>query len=94
MNDEVFGFANADVAEVQNNLEALANGLVKILHGSADGVHPVAGYTVGAVRASLASSYNIQAGAMAMIGGQQVGDDHILAQNDTLEFIQPAGEKG
>ncbi len=46
MNDEVFGFANADVAEVQNNLEALANGLVKILHGSADGVHPVAGYTV------------------------------------------------
>ena len=94
MNDEVFGFANASDIDAQNNLEALASGLVKVLHGSADGVHPVAGYTVGAVRASLSASYNIASDAIAMIGGNPVGEDYILNQNETLEFMQPAGEKG
>ena len=57
--NEVSGFANASDVEAQNALNALSTGLVKVLHASADGVFPLAGYTVASARATFASSYNI-----------------------------------
>lgn len=94
MSNEIAGFANASDVDAQNALNALSTGLVKVLHASADGVFPLAGYTVASARATFASSYNIAEGAIAMIGGNPVGEDYILSANETLEFIQQAGEKG
>lgn len=62
------------------------------------GIHrlglPLAGRSVGGVRQALAPVLNIGAGAMAVVNGTEVGEAHILASDDLLEFVRPAGEKG
>jgi len=86
-----FGFANeVDV----DALNSLAEGLVQIMHNTADGMYPVANQTVGSVRSSFQQSYNIPSDAVAMVNSIQVGDDYVLRPNESLEFVVEAGKKG
>lgn len=87
------GFANS-VVEAQGALSALASNLVKVIHGTADGSYPLGGHTVSAARSTFAQTHNIPSDAVAFVNGIQVGEDHILNANESLEFIKAAGVKG
>jgi hypothetical protein len=86
------GFANS--VEAQGALSALASNLVKVIHGTADGSYPLGGHTVSAARSTFAQTHNIPSDAVAFVNGIQVGEDHILNANESLEFIKAAGVKG
>ena len=67
---------------------------VAVVHGIHRLSLPLAGRAVGGVRQALAPVLNIRADAMAVVNGTEVGEDHILAPDDLLEFVRLAGEKG
>ena len=69
-------------------------GAVKVIHGASDGVFPVAGHGVHAVRASLVDAFNIPADAISFMNGEQVSETYILRSIDTLEFCKQRGNKG
>ena len=54
----------------------------------------LAGRCVGAARAIAAALFGIHPAAVALVGGRQVRDDHVLAVGEHLEFVKYAGEKG
>lgn len=68
--------------------------LVAVVHGIHRLTLPLAGRAVGGVRHALAPVLNIGPDAMAVVNGVPVGEDHILAPDDHLEFVRLAGEKG
>lgn len=86
------GFSNS--VETNESLNQLASSLVKVIHGTADGMYPLVNHTVAAVRNTFAQTHNIPADAVAFVNGIKVGDDHIITENSTLEFIKQAGVKG
>jgi len=97
MSNQDTGFANVDnnnAVDAAAVLTGLANNLVKVMHGTADGLHPLAGHTVAAVRSTFSAVYNIPNDAGAFIGGRGVAEDYVLRANETLEFVKEAGEKG
>lgn len=69
-------------------------GAVKVIHGASEGVFPVAGHGVHAVRASLVDAFNIPPDAMSFMNGEQVSETYILRPDDTLEFCKQRGNKG
>jgi hypothetical protein len=62
------------------------------------GVHhhrlPVAGMSVGEIRARYADRFDIGPQAQAMVDGRVVGDDCRLRSGQSLHFTHKAGEKG
>lgn len=76
--------------------EALAklDAAVKVIHGANDGSFNLSGSKVKTVRASLVDAFNIPGDALAFVDGEQVDENHVLQQNQTLEFVKPAGVKG
>lgn len=68
---------------------------VRVVHAANDGVFHIPARTmVGAMRASLRDAYNVRSSALAFVNGVPVGADHVLIDNDVLEFIIPWGRKG
>lgn len=53
-----------------------------------------AGKTVGEVRGYLAQTLNIPTGAQSLVTGHAVGDDHVLADGEQVEFVRESGRKG
>jgi len=53
-----------------------------------------AGKTVEEIRAQVADILNVPANAQARVNGSQAGNEVQLDDNDTLEFVKTAGEKG
>lgn len=102
------GFANASKSDessvpmeqraVPNAADALAKleaaGKVKVIHGSNDDEFEIAGASVAQIRANLVDAFNIPAGALSFVNGEQVDANYTVQQNDTLEFIMKAGVKG
>jgi hypothetical protein len=86
------GFSNS--VETNESLNQLASSLVKVIHGTADGMYPLVNHCVAAVRNTFAQTHNIPSDAVAFVNGVKVGDDYILTDNCTLEFIKQAGVKG
>jgi hypothetical protein len=86
------GFSNS--VQVNESLGHLAQSLVKVIHGTADGMYPLANHTVAAVRNTFAQTHNIPEDAVAFVNGAKVDDDYIIEENSTLEFIKQAGRKG
>lgn len=78
----------------QDALEKLEKADVKVLHGANDGYFKVAGAKVSQVRASLVSAFNIPGEALAFVDGEQVDNNYVLQEGQTLEFIKQAGVKG
>jgi hypothetical protein len=50
--------------------------------------------TVGDVREKLADVLNLPPNALAIIGADQVEDEHVLKGGEQLQFIKPSGDKG
>lgn len=53
-----------------------------------------AGQTVAQARENFKEILNIPDGAKAIVNGDEVGEDYILNEGDSLEFIKSAGGKG
>jgi hypothetical protein len=69
-------------------------GLVKISYGVHSLEVAIAGKTVGEVRQALKEPLNIDPRALALINGRDVAAAYILKEDDQLEFVRLAGEKG
>lgn len=83
-----------DVGDVLNKA-GRALDKVRVVHGANHQYFDnLVGKTVGSVRKSLRNSFNIPGDAVAMVDGKQVGDDHVLASSQNLEFTKEAGVKG
>jgi hypothetical protein len=52
------------------------------------------GMTVGEVRQNYKDILNIAEDAEVILNSQRVGDDYVLQETDSIEFIKKAGEKG
>ena len=52
------------------------------------------GVKVGEIRANYKEILNIADDAEVILNGDKVGDDYVLKQGDSLEFIKKAGNKG
>src|ERR1700730_3479675 len=73
---------------------ALRSGRVDVLHGVYAHSLPLAGMTVRQARSELEDRMNIDPGAVAVIDGVEAREDVVLRENQVLNFITPAGEKG
>lgn len=70
-------------------------GTVHVLCGANTAEMPVVGNTVEEVRASVAELMNIKEDADAYVNGEIVDpQQHVLQNDETLEFIKPSGQKG
>lgn len=69
-------------------------GNVGVIHGIYTHSLPLAGMTVRRARAELSERLNIAPDALALVDGNEVGDDFVLAVGQVLNFIKDAGEKG
>jgi hypothetical protein len=67
---------------------------VRVVHGANEDYFDLQNKTVGMARKSLKEAFNIPGDAEAQIGGEKVGDDHILQSGMALEFVKEAGRKG
>lgn len=69
-------------------------GQVHVSHGVYSHPHPLGGMTVRQARSLLSERMNIAPEAVAVVDGQEVGDDTVLQEGAALMFVREAGEKG
>ena len=67
---------------------------IEVIHGVYAHSLPLAGMTVRQARSELEDRMNIDPGAVAVIDGVEAREDVVLRENQVLNFITPAGEKG
>ena len=53
-----------------------------------------AGMTVGQIKDEFGEVLNLDDQAKTILNGQEVDDDYTVQENDSLEFVKPAGDKG
>ena len=69
------------------------NTMVKVMCGA--NVQDVnAGMTVGQIKDEFGEVLNLDDQAKTILNGQEVDDDYTVQENDSLEFVKPAGDKG
>lgn len=71
-----------------------SEGHVEVIHGVYAHRLPLSGMTVGQARSELADRMNIDPDSIAVVDGNEVGDDAILGEGQILNFVTHAGEKG
>jgi len=69
-------------------------GRVNVIHGVYAHSLPLAGRTVREARQELEDRMNIAPEATAVVDGVEMGEEEILRENQVLNFVSPAGEKG
>jgi hypothetical protein len=69
-------------------------GSVDVIHGVYAHSLPLAGMTVRQARGELQERMNIDPDAIAIVDGNEVDEDTVLAENQVLNFVKHAGEKG
>jgi hypothetical protein len=79
---------------MQMSADSQTEWIVKVIHGTNDGLFDVAGHTVGVVRFSLEGVFNMPPNVAAFINGEPVESSYVLFPNDTLEFMTQQGQKG
>jgi len=67
---------------------------VRIVHGANEGRFTLTGKTVSQIRHSLRDAFNIPEDAKALVGGTEVSGNHVVADDDTVEFVRTFGRKG
>jgi hypothetical protein len=70
------------------------SGQVKVSYGVHNLEAAIAGKSVSEVRQALKEPLNIDPRALALVNGRDVAASYILKQDDQLEFVRLAGEKG
>ncbi len=73
---------------------ATLTGRVEVIHGVYAHSLPLAGMTVRQARSELEDRMNIDPDAIAVIDGVEANEDTVLEENQVLNFVKPAGEKG
>jgi hypothetical protein len=71
-----------------------AEGAVHVIHGVYAHSMPLAGMTVRRARGELEERMNLDPDAVAVVDGNEVDEETILQENQTLTFVKHAGEKG
>jgi len=69
-------------------------GRVDVIHGVYAHSLPLAGRTIREAREELEERMNIAPESVAVVDGIEVTEDEILNENQVLNFLSPAGEKG
>jgi len=69
-------------------------GPVRVIAGADVQDLDLAGRRVAAVRTIVQALFGVHPAALALVGGRQVTDDHVLVSGEHLEFVKYAGEKG
>lgn len=67
---------------------------VRCVNGANERNMPIMGRTVEWARTNLQHDLNIAPGAAALIDGEKVGEDTVLKEGQTLEFLKESGRKG
>ena len=62
--------------------------------GASSGNFPVVGRTVREVGEFLREVLNVDQMSTGLVNGKSVDADYVLAEDDNLEFLKPAGRKG
>jgi hypothetical protein len=73
---------------------ATAEGRVEVIHGVYAHSLPLAGMAVRAARSELEDRMNIDPDSIAVVDGVEVDENYVLRENQVLNFVKPAGEKG
>jgi hypothetical protein len=73
---------------------ATRSGRVDVIHGVYAHSLPLAGMTIAQARAELEERMNIHPEALAVVDGTEADEEEVLRENQVLNFITPAGEKG
>ena len=73
---------------------AAVTGRVDVIHGVYAHSLPLAGMAVRAARTELEERMNIDPDAVAVVDGVEVDENYVLRENQVLNFVKPAGEKG
>lgn len=94
--DEAVGGFESNAAELLDKLDAKpAQIKCKVIHGANDGDFEVdAGTTVGTLRKNLRDKFNIPADAQAYLDGNEVNDEAIVQEGNTIELVKFSGVKG
>jgi len=71
-----------------------ALGNVEVVYGAEAQILAISGHNVQDVRDYLKHVLNIPADAQARVNGNLVDGNYVLLENDTLEFVKVAGQKG
>lgn len=71
-----------------------APGLVTVTHGLHAETLPVAGMTVGEIRARFRDRFDIDPQSFATVDGAEAGNDTRLRPGQLLMFMRRGGEKG
>ena len=82
-----------DTSAAESKIEA-ALGNVEVVYGAEAQTLAISGHNVQDVRDYLKHVLNIPADAQARVNGNLVDGAYILQENDTLEFVKVAGQKG
>lgn len=69
-------------------------GRVNVIHGVYAHTLPLAGRTIREARQELEDRMNIAPESVAVVDGTEVSEEEILRENQVLNFLSPAGEKG
>lgn len=85
--------------EVENGMSSVSDlmlgaGAVSVFYGANSAEAKVAGLTVEQVRRVYSVVIHVPREAAAMVNGQVVSGDFILASGDRLEFFKAAGQHG
>ena len=62
--------------------------------GASSGDFPVVGRNIYEVSEFLREVLNVTRMSIGLVNGQEVDHDYIINENDNLEFLKPAGQKG
>jgi hypothetical protein len=73
---------------------ATSEGHVQVIHGVYAHHLPLAGMTVAQARYELADRMNIDPEAIAIVDGDEADEDTVLVENQVLNFVKHAGERG
>ncbi len=69
-------------------------GNVQVIHGVHAHSLPISGMTVRQARAELEERLNLAPDALAVVDGNEADEDTVLTENQVLNFVKHAGEKG
>jgi hypothetical protein len=85
---------NAGPAPFSDEFAPARTGRVDVIHGVYAHSLPLAGRTIREARQELEDRMNIAPEAVAVVDGLEVTEEEVLRENQTLNFVSPAGEKG
>ena len=94
LRDETFGTGPDSFSDEFGGNTAVAEGGVEVVHGVYAHSFPLGGMTVGQARSELADRMNLDPDSIAVVDGNEVGDDTVLGEGQVLNFVKHAGEKG